>query len=66
MYNNQMRILRIAKNMTLEELSEKTGLSAGYLCHLEKGSRRNPSMNVMEIIAIGLGESVADVFFTDW
>lgn len=63
MYKNQMRKIRIAKNMTLEELSEITGISAGYLCHLEKGTRKNPSMQVMEAIAMGLKATVAEVFF---
>ena len=64
MYLNQMRKLRISKNMTLEELSEKTGISAGYLCHLEKRKRKNPSARVMEIIALELGQTVSEVFFT--
>ena len=63
MYKNQMKKLRMSKNMTLEELSERTGISAGYLCHLEKGTRSNPSMHVMELIARGLEKTVAEVFF---
>ena len=46
-----MRILRKEKGMTLTELANKTGLSPGYLCHLEKGSRKNPSSITMEKIA---------------
>lgn len=63
MEKNQMRKIRITRNLTLEELSEATGISAGYLCHLEKGTRKNPSMHVMEAIANGLNATVAEVFF---
>lgn len=63
MNTNQMKKIRKSKNMTLGQLSEITGISSGYLCHLEKGTRKNPSMNVMELIAKGLGVSVTEVFF---
>ena len=59
-----MRSVRISKNLTLDDLAEMTGISAGYLCHLEKGSRKNPSVQVMEAIAEALGESVVEIFFT--
>ncbi len=63
MYKNNMRNIRNNKDMTLERLSELTGISVGYLCHLEKGTRSNPSMQVMELIAMGLESSVTEVFF---
>ena len=63
MYNNKMREFRKAKNITLKELSEETQVSLGYLCHLEKGTRTNPSKHVMEKIAKGLGEDIKDIFF---
>lgn len=64
MYINKMRSVRLSKNLTLDDLAEMTGISAGYLCHLEKGSRKNPSVQVMEAIAEALGESVVEIFFT--
>lgn len=63
MYINKMRKVRNSKNLTLEDLSELTGISVGYLCHLEKGSRKNPSVQVMEAIAKALEESVVEIFF---
>ena len=63
MHKNNMRNIRNNKDMTLERLSELTGISVGYLCHLEKGTRSNPSMQVMELIAMGLESSVTEVFF---
>ena len=63
MHKNNMRNIRNNKDMTLERLSELTGISVGYLCHLEKGTRSNPSMQVMELIAMGLESSVTEIFF---
>ena len=64
MYKNRMREIRINKGLTLEYVSYKADVSIGYLCHLEKGSRKNPSMKVIERIAWPLESTVADVFFS--
>lgn len=63
MYKNNLRTIRKIKNMTIRELSEKSGVSMGYICHLEKGSRQNPSRDVMEKIAKALEESIVKIFF---
>lgn len=63
MRRNKIKILRKQKGITLEELSRLAGISAGYLCHLEKGSRNNPSLEVMERISKALNKNIADVFF---
>ena len=65
MYKNNIKIYRIEQEMTLRTLAEKTGISAGYLCHLEKGTRNNPSTKVMENIANVLGKTVAEIFFSN-
>ena len=39
MYKNKIKKYRIERNMTLRTLAEKVGISAGYLCHLENGTR---------------------------
>lgn len=64
MYNNKIRELRKKKGMTLEKLSDKTGISIGYLSHLERGSRENPTITVMEKIAYALNKTVQEVFFS--
>ena len=63
MYSNQVKQAREEKGMTLLKLSELSGISVGYLCHLERGSRKNPSLNIMEKIAKALNKSVTDIFF---
>ena len=64
MYNNRMREIRKETGMTLEKLSMKTGISIGYLSHLERGTRENPTICVMEKIAYALGKSMTEVFFS--
>ena len=64
MYKNKIRKYRIERGMQLTELAKKSGISAGYLSHLENGSRDNPSKEVMENIAIILNVSIAELFFS--
>lgn len=64
MYNNRMKQIRKEIGMTLEELSSKTGISVGYLSHLERGTRENPTICVMDKIAYALGKSLLEVFFS--
>ena len=65
MYRNKIRKYRIKKGLTIKELADKCGVSAGYICHLEKGNRGNPSVEVMENIAIILEESIPEIFFSN-
>ena len=59
---NNMEIYRKEKQLTLSQLANITGISVGYLCHLEKGTRSNPSKKLMEKIAIVLNKTVTEVF----
>lgn len=63
MYNNQIKKIREQKGITLVKLAEMSGVSVGYLCHLEKGSRKNPSIEIMEKISKALNKSIAEIFF---
>ena len=64
MYRNNIRRIRERNNISLRELAERVGISAGYLSHLERGSRTNPSKEVMENIARELHSSIPDLFFS--
>lgn len=64
MYKNKIRKYRKERKLTLKELAQKSGISAGYLSHLENGSRDNPSVEVMENISIILNRSITEVFFS--
>lgn len=65
MYKNKIKTYRLEQAMTIRTLAEKTGISAGYLCHLEKGTRNNPSTKIMEDISKILGKTVSEVFFSE-
>ena len=64
MYRNRIKEYRIEKGLTLRELADKCGISTGYLSHLEKGSRDNPSKEVMENISVVLNKSIPEIFFS--
>lgn len=63
MYSNYIKQIREGKGISLSKLAEKTGISAGYICHLEKGSRTNPSITIMDKIAKALDKTIAEIFF---
>lgn len=63
MYKNKLKYIREEKGITLLQLSKVSGISVGYLCHLEKGTRNNPSLEVMEKISNALNKTVSEVFF---
>jgi len=65
MYKNKIKETRKMQGLTLMKLAEITGISAGYICHLEKGTRKNPSAQMMEKIAVALKKSVHEVFFVE-
>lgn len=65
MYKNEIKKYRKEKGLTLKKLAEISGVSSGYLCHLENGSRDNPSTDVMEKIAISLNKSIPEIFFSN-
>ena len=65
MYKNKIKETRKSQGITLMKLAEITGISAGYICHLEKGTRKNPSAQMMEKIASALNKSVYEVFFDE-
>lgn len=60
-----LKNIRKNKGITLNELASATGLNAGYLCHIERGTRTNPSKDTMEKIASALGRTVSEVFYSE-
>ncbi|MDO5555933.1 MAG: helix-turn-helix transcriptional regulator [Clostridia bacterium] len=63
MYYNQIKKVRTEQGLTLLKLSNISGVSVGYLCHLEIGSRNNPSIEIMEKISKALGKTIMEIFF---
>lgn len=65
MNKNRIKEIRKEQGITLVRLSNITGISAGYICHLEKGTRKNPSAEIMEKISLALNKNVYDIFFIE-
>ena len=63
MYQNKIKQYRKEMGLTMKETAQKSGISVGYLCHLEKGRRGNPSTGVMEKIAKTLKKTIPEIFF---
>ncbi|MEG6507405.1 XRE family transcriptional regulator [Methyloligella sp. 2.7D] len=58
---NEIRLLRKARDKTIAELSEATGLSKGYLSQVERGIS-SPSVNALYGISRALGVTISWFF----
>ena len=56
-----IRTLREAKNMTQEELARKAKVTQGYIGHLERGLKKNPSLEIVKRLARALGVPVTEL-----
>ena len=59
---NKIKEVRQEVGMTIQQLADKTKLSTGYICHLEKGTRSNPTFCTMQKIATALNKSIDEIF----
>ncbi|ENJ9655871.1 helix-turn-helix transcriptional regulator [Clostridium botulinum] len=59
--SNKLRNLRNENNLTLKELSAKSGISVSFISDIEN-RRRNPSIETLKTLADALGVSVNDFF----
>ena len=59
---NNIKKIRKVKKITLRMLSSASGISCGYLSHLENGTRNNPSYEVMKKIAFALDSNIGELF----
>ena len=56
-----IKILRLENDVKQNVFSEKTGLSAGFICQIENG-KRNPSAEKIFLIASALGIQPSEIF----
>jgi transcriptional regulator with XRE-family HTH domain len=56
-----VRALRQEQGLTQVVFSEKCGFYQTYLSRIENG-QANPTLNAMEVIAVGLGMTVFELF----
>ncbi|MFV8826790.1 helix-turn-helix domain-containing protein [Alkalihalobacterium sp. APHAB7] len=55
MNGGNIRELRRKKGLSLDRLSELSGVSKSYLSYIERGLQTNPSLSVLEKMAQALG-----------
>lgn len=60
----RVRLLRKNQTLTLEELSQRSGVSTGLLSQIERG-KGNPSFNALVRIAHGLSTPIAQLLHHD-
>ena len=60
-FGDAVRKARTASGITQEELADRAGLDRSYIGGVERGDR-NPTLNVIEKIAQGLGLTLAELF----
>ncbi|MBU8880509.1 helix-turn-helix domain-containing protein [Bacillus sp. FJAT-29790] len=65
MVGNRIKRLRLEKGYSINELSEKAGVSKSYLSYIERGIQRNPSLQVISKLASTLGTNVEDLLDTN-
>lgn len=59
-FGSRVKFLRRQLGISQLELSLRAGVSKNYICDLEKG-RRNPSLETMERISLGLNVSLEEL-----
>jgi DNA-binding XRE family transcriptional regulator len=60
-FGNRMKELRLAKDISQQELAVRSGLHRNYISDAERG-KRNVSLKCIEKIALGLECSLKDLF----
>lgn len=57
----RIKRLRLQKGYSINELSEKSGVSKSYLSYIERGIQQNPSLQVLSRLAKTLDTNVEDL-----
>lgn len=60
---NKLKIIRKAKDITIYQMAERTGLSPSYISNLENNQKLNPTKESMDKIAESLDTTVAELFY---
>ncbi|MBX0357766.1 helix-turn-helix domain-containing protein [Halobacillus sp. Nhm2S1] len=51
----KIRVLRVGKNLSVNEFAKQSGVSKSYISNIERGVQANPSLIVMGKLAKTLG-----------
>jgi XRE family transcriptional regulator of biofilm formation len=63
MLGGELKRVRTQKGVKQNELSKKVGITAQYLCAIENGRAKNPSVQIMKNLAAALDTTVQELFF---
>ncbi|MGG3192398.1 helix-turn-helix domain-containing protein [Priestia aryabhattai] len=61
MVGKKIKTLRLKKGYSITRLAEKAHISKSYLSHLEKGLNNNPSLQMLEKIAVSLNTTIDEL-----
>lgn len=57
--------IRRRRGLTLTELADRAGIAKSYLSNIERNLNKNPSVNVMEKLALVLGVELKELLNTE-
>ena len=67
--SDYVKLIRKAKGLTLSDLSQRSGLSRGYIHLIESGEQVNPTINALLSLSKGLdipiGQIINSVYQTE-
>ena len=58
-----LRLLRISNDLSIKELSDKTGISASYITEIESGKKDSPSIDIIDKYSKALNVSKTTIMF---
>jgi len=65
LFGENIRKIRKQKDLSINNLSEKSGVAQGYLSDLENNKLSNPTLETLNKIALALGVSLKDLVSED-
>lgn len=58
-----LRLLRIANDLSIKQLSDKTGISVSYITEIEKGLRTKPTIDIIDKYSKALNVNKSTIMF---
>jgi len=58
-----LRLLRISNDLSIKELSSRTGISASYIAEIENGVKDSPSIDIIDKYSKALNVSKSSIMF---
>jgi XRE family transcriptional regulator, master regulator for biofilm formation len=65
MVQYRIKQLRLQRGYSINELSEKAGISKSYLSYIERGIQKNPSLHILSRLANSLGTTLEELLDDD-